>query len=151
MNRNLPQTYENHRSFDYVYIVAILSLLPALLVALALLFNLIGGNASVLIIKGLLVYLLVISGVAFHKLRTYPLVMQDRIIVLEMRLRLQKLMPQHEHWQINGLTREQMIGLHYASDEELPDLAIKVLDQRINDREAIKRMIKQWTADYDRI
>ena len=149
MNPNIPQTYENHRSYDYAYIGAIVSLLSAAVLAAALLFNLL-PHAD-LLLKGLVLYILLVNVIVLHKARVYPLMMQDRIISLEMRLRLQKLIPPEEHWQINGLTKNQLIALHYASDEELPGLMLKVLDQRITDRDTIKQMITNWTADYERI
>ncbi|MCU1343192.1 MAG: hypothetical protein JWN92_2615, partial [Candidatus Acidoferrum typicum] len=31
---------------------------------------------------------------------------------------------------------------------ELPALARKVLDEKLNDRKAIKKLIKNWQADY---
>ena len=36
-------------------------------------------------------------------------------------------------------------------DAELPELAAKVLDQKIVDRKAIKQMIKTWRPDYLRV
>jgi hypothetical protein len=39
------------------------------------------------------------------------------------------------------------VSLRFASDAELPALAKKVLDEKINDRKAIKKMIKNWQPD----
>jgi len=41
-----------------------------------------------------------------------------------------------------------LISLRFACDAELPALARKVLDEKLNDRKAIKRMVKDWQADY---
>jgi hypothetical protein len=38
--------------------------------------------------------------------------------------------------------------LRFASDAELPALARKVLEEKMNDRKAIKQLIKDWQADY---
>jgi hypothetical protein len=89
--------------------------------------------------------------VMLHRIRHYPLMMQDRIIRLEMRLRLQKLLPADRHWEINGLSMSQLIALRFASDEELPPLMRKVLDEHIADRDAIKKMVKDWEPDDYRI
>ena len=35
-----------------------------------------------------------------------------------------------------------------APDAELPALARKVLDEKMNDRKAIKQLIKNWQADH---
>jgi hypothetical protein len=44
-----------------------------------------------------------------------------------------------------------MVGLRFASDAELPSLAREVLDGKVNDRKAIKQMVQNWRADYQRI
>jgi hypothetical protein len=98
-----------------------------------------------------LILLLLCSFVTTFKVRQYSLRMQDRIIRLEMRLRLQKLLPEDRHWEINGLSISQLIALRFAGDEELPPLMRKVLDGNIQDRDAIKKMIKEWEADTFRI
>ena len=44
--------------------------------------------------------------------------------------------------------REFRLALRFASDAELPALARKVLDDKLNDRKAIKQLIKNWKPDY---
>jgi len=41
--------------------------------------------------------------------------------------------------------------VHFAGDEELPELARKVLADNIQDRKAIKKMIRNWQGDYVRV
>jgi len=41
----------------------------------------------------------------------------------------------------------QLVALRFASDAELPVLAKKVLDEKLNDRKAIKQMIRDWQPD----
>lgn len=48
-------------------------------------------------------------------------------------------------------TINQLVALRFASDAELPDLARKVLHGNLNSRKAIKQMIQNWRADYQRI
>ena len=86
-----------------------------------------------------------------YKIRQYSLKMQDRIIRLEMRLRLQKVLPVDRHWEINGLSKSQLVALRFAGDEELPPLMRRVLDDKIEDRNTIKKMVKEWEADDWRI
>ena len=50
--------------------------------------------------------------------------------------------------QIDQLTPSQLIALRFASDEELPILARKALDQNL-EQKAIKQSIVNWRADYD--
>ena len=42
----------------------------------------------------------------------------------------------------------QLVALRFASDAELPALAKKVLDEKLNDRKAIKKMIREWQPDF---
>lgn len=82
--------------------------------------------------------------------RTFALTVQDRLIRLEMRLRMQQLLPQELRPRIPDFTVDQMIALRFASDAELPGLCRKVLDDKLTDRTAIKKMIQNWQADFVR-
>jgi hypothetical protein len=73
---------------------------------------------------------------------------QDRVIRLEMRLRLAGVLPADLQARIPEFTVDQLVSLRFASDAELPGLARKVLDDKIADRKAIKQLIKEWQADY---
>jgi hypothetical protein len=84
------------------------------------------------------------------KLRTYPLKIQDRVIRLEERIRLQALAPAEWHTQIYHLTEDQLIGLRFASDDEVVELAKQALEQKL-DRKQIKERIKTWRPDYWRL
>lgn len=85
--------------------------------------------------------------VIFLLARTFALTVQDRIIRLEMRLRLRELLPADLLARIPEFTIGQLVALRFASDAELPVLARKVLDQRLDDRKAIKLLIQNWQAD----
>lgn len=79
--------------------------------------------------------------------RLFTLTVQDRVIRLEMRLRMERLLPADLRSRIPEFTPAQLISLRFAGDEELPALARQVLDERLNDRKTIKRRIKNWQAD----
>jgi len=79
--------------------------------------------------------------------RMFALTVQDRVIRLEMRLRMAGVLPPDLRGRIPEFTVEQLIGLRFASDEELPALARKVLDEKIAARKPIKKMVKNWQAD----
>jgi hypothetical protein len=46
------------------------------------------------------------------------------------------------------LTANQFVALRFASDEELPQLMRRVLDEKLTERKAIKALIKNWRPDY---
>ena len=82
--------------------------------------------------------------------RTQALQAQNRLIRLEMRLRLQQLLPADVMARFNDLTVAQLVGLRFASDGELPDLVRTVLKDGTKQAD-IKKMIKHWQPDYVRV
>ena len=88
--------------------------------------------------------------VPIFKLRTYPLKVQDRVIRLEERLRLQALAPQQWHAQIYRLTESQLIAPRFAANDEVVELAKQALEHNLN-RKQIKERIKSWRADDWRV
>jgi hypothetical protein len=85
--------------------------------------------------------------VFFHA-RGMVLTVQDRVIRLEMRLRLDRLLPDDLRGRIGEFSVDQLIALRFASDAELADLARRVLDERLADRKAIKRLVRDWQGDF---
>jgi hypothetical protein len=83
--------------------------------------------------------------------RIFALGVQDRVIRLEERMRYERLLPEDLKPRIGEFTIAQLVSLRFASDAELPALARKVLDGKINDRKAIKQMVQNWRADYQRV
>jgi hypothetical protein len=82
--------------------------------------------------------------------RMMALSVQDRVIRLEERMRMRELLPADLQPRIPEFTVKQLVAIRFASDEELPALARKVLDDKIVDQKAIKQMVKHWRADYQR-
>jgi hypothetical protein len=83
---------------------------------------------------------------AFYS-RTFALTVQDRVIRLEMRLRMLQILPAELRSRVPEFSVNQLVALRFASDAELPALAKKVLDEKLNDRKAIKKMIREWQPD----
>ena len=79
--------------------------------------------------------------------RIFALTVQDRVIRLEERLRLERLLPADLRDRCAGLTRSQLIALRFASDEELPELVRAILDGTVTGREEIKKRVRNWRAD----
>ncbi len=89
--------------------------------------------------------------IVFLCARVFALKAQDRVIRLEMRLRMRELLPDDLQGRINEFTPTQMVGLRFAGDAELPDLARKVLDENIAAATPIKKLITDWQGDYYRV
>lgn len=79
--------------------------------------------------------------------RLFALNVQDRVIRLEERLRYERVLPEELRWRADELTVDQFVSLRFASDEELEKLMRKVLDGKLTERKAIKRLIKNWRPD----
>jgi hypothetical protein len=82
--------------------------------------------------------------------RVMALSVQDRVIRLEMRLRMRELLPADLQARVPELTREQLVGLRFASDAELPALVRKVLAGELKTTRDIKKHVGQWQPDYFR-
>ena len=141
-----PQNYQNHAKlvplFHYV-------LLPLLLLNLLAMAYHLWQEPSMLMGWALLMAFAFIVTALFA--RVFALKAQDRVIRLEERLRMRELLPQELKARINDFSAEQLIGLRFAPDAELPGLAATVLRDNIQKRDAIKKMVKNWRADDLRV
>jgi hypothetical protein len=86
----------------------------------------------------------------FFLSRTMVVTVQDRVIRLEERLRMRALLPADLQPRIDEFTVKQLVALRFASDAELPALARKVVEGKIEDQKAIKKMVAAWRADCQR-
>ena len=80
--------------------------------------------------------------------RLMALTVQDRVIRLEMRLRLRGLLPPDMQSRINELTHRQLVALRFASDEEMPQLCRDVLEGKLATSKEIKERVKSWQSDW---
>jgi hypothetical protein len=145
MSKTSPQNLKNHTRLDPPFHI-VLTLIVALnliysIVHLVRHFGLRSAWFAVLSLGLVIVWL---------KLRTYPIKVQDRVIRLEERLRLQAFAPAEWHAQIYRLSEDQLIGLRFAGDDEVVALARQALEQNLN-RKQIKERIRNWRADEWRI
>ncbi len=140
-----PQNLKNHGRLDPPYHFILLAVLAAnLFIVLCYTWS------HLTLYTEWLTVLSIAAFIPALKLRTYPLKVQDRVIRLEERLRLQALAPAEWHAQIYRLTEDQLIGLRFAVDDEVVELAKLALEQNLN-RKQIKERIKSWRADDWRI
>jgi hypothetical protein len=143
-----PQSFRNHASFDpaYHYFAAAALLVNLVLGVIFLVLN----WRTQLLLSIWIVILSVVLFVLLIKLRVYPLKVQDRIIRLEERLRLEALLPESLRKRIPELSEDQLIGLRFASDDELPSLVELTLDKHLS-RKQIKERIQNWRPDNWRV
>jgi hypothetical protein len=88
--------------------------------------------------------------VLIFKTRIYSLKVQDRLIRLEERLRLAQVLPAAQQSRVPELNCDQLIGLRFASDAELPGLVEKALAGNWN-RKQIKAAVQNWRPDNWRV
>jgi hypothetical protein len=79
--------------------------------------------------------------------RVQALSVQDRVIRLEMRLRLRGILPPDLLPAVDTLTHRQLVALRFASDAEMPELVREVLAGKLATSKDIKMRIKNWQAD----
>ncbi len=88
--------------------------------------------------------------ILFLAMRVFALSVQDRVIRLEERLRLERLLPAELRARIPELSTAQLVALRFASDGELAELVRTVFAEQLVDRRAIKQRIREWRPDYER-
>ena len=147
-----PQTFDNHARLvpPYHFGVSLILLINLLWTGWRLIQPLFSDAAfSFSRVMGFLLALAFIG--LFWYCRIFPLAAQDRVIRLEMRLRLAELLPEDLRQRAGDLTPGQLVALRFAGDEELPDLVRAVLDEGIAGGKEIKQRIKSWRPDYFRV
>jgi len=145
MAESKPQSFEHHTRVVPPYHMVAFPILAINLIWS--LYNVIRTPSAGTVISLLLAVALLII---FFFARLFALAVQDRVIRLEERLRLEKLLPPDLQPRIPEFTVSQLVALRFASDQELPALARRVLTENITDRKVIKRMIQQWRPDHQR-
>jgi hypothetical protein len=145
MSNGADQSYATHRRWVPMYHFVAAALLFASLVYA------VWNTISSLSLQSVMYLVLVLAVIIVYFFsRVFPLAVQDRLIRLEERMRLERILPDTLRPRIHDFTTGQLVGLRFASDAELPALAQRVLDENMQDREAIKREIAQWRADHQR-
>jgi hypothetical protein len=144
MANQKPQNLQNHVRLVPPFHMFVL---PVFLVNLGwTIYHLIKTGISFEAVFGVLMAFALITLALFARL--FALSVQDRVIRLEMRLRLADILPVDLRPRIPEFTVAQLVSLRFASDAELPALARKVLDEKLSDRKAIKQLVKNWQGDY---
>jgi hypothetical protein len=83
--------------------------------------------------------------------RSYALTVQNRVIRLEERMRLQRCLPEDLRARIDELKTSQLVAMRFCSDEELPEITREVLSGELRERDDIKKRISKWRPDWLRV
>ena len=81
--------------------------------------------------------------------RTYIVRLQDRIILLESKVRAAELLPAGQDAQLAKLTKSQVVALRFASDQEFGALLDRAIRENLSPK-AIKAAVKTWRPDHYR-
>jgi hypothetical protein len=145
MAEKMPQTSANHGQLDPLFHFVVLPIFIFWVIGATIHFirypSYISGSFFVISVAAL---------IAALKVRMYALKVQDRVIRLEERLRLNMLCSEPMRSRIPELNEDQLIALRFASDAELPKLAERALAEKLS-RAQIKQAIQIWRPDYWRV
>ncbi|MEO5897006.1 MAG: DUF6526 family protein [Vicinamibacterales bacterium] len=139
------QSYSNHVHRPVAAAVAGLFLLAAV-AAFALRWFGVGGRVS--FAAGLAALILSIGTLILIS-RTYITRLQDRIIKLEMKVRLASVLSLEQQRVLQTLNPKQIAALRFASDEELPALLERTAREQLQPAD-IKKLVRAWVPDHDR-
>lgn len=146
MAEKTPQTFANHTRWHppFHYFLAPGGLILLILTVVNVIRHFQRLDSWILLLIAILFF------VAVFLIRTNPLRVQDRLIRLEERLRFQALVSAELAARVGELTESQLVALRFASDQELPALAAKVLAGNMSAAD-IKKAIVTWRADTFRV
>ena len=134
------QRYANHAHRPVAWSMAWLG---AVIASVMLLWDAWQSPSSTAIALAILA-LVVLGGLSL--LRVFALRLQDRIIRVEMRVRLAQT---GREAAFGRLTLKQLVALRFASDGELPALADRAIAEQMTP-DQIKRAVTNWQADLSR-
>ncbi|HLZ40294.1 MAG TPA: DUF6526 family protein [Candidatus Sulfotelmatobacter sp.] len=152
MAEKTPQTFANHTRFDppFHFFIAPIFLLGVIFAFIHFFAHLSHADFRDNFHAILLILLSFALLALVFKTRLYALKVQDRVIRLEERLRLTQLLPEPLRSRIPELTEDQLIGLRFAPDAEVPKLAERALNEKLS-RKDIKKAVQNWRPDYWRV
>jgi len=153
MAETKPQTLANHTRWDppfhfFILPVTALTVLGIIFHSVQHVIHHPDGESAIHAVIHTVMALALLT--LIFKVRLYALKVQDRVIRLEERLRLMQLLPEPLRSRIPELTEDQLCGLRFASDAEIPKLVERALNEKLK-RADIKKAIQNWRPDYWRV
>jgi hypothetical protein len=141
------QDYNNHVRY---YTPHHFIFYPVLLILLVL------AVRQVFVSEEMLVWSIIASGLfflgwlSFMMRQHYALTLQNRLVILEMRLRYYQLTGKRLETFEDKLGGGRIAALRFASDDELPGLLEKALSENLS-ADQIKKSVKDWQPDHRRV
>jgi hypothetical protein len=145
MAEKSPQSFSHHARYDPPFHFFVLPVFGITL--LATIYRLVRHPS---VHCAWLVVIAAAALLAIVRIRMNALKVQDRVIRLEERLRLAALLDPTLRPRIAELTESQLIALRFASDAELPALAVRAMNEKLANRD-IKQAIQHWRPDEWRV
>jgi hypothetical protein len=140
METTKRQTFATHAhrptAWNIVWLISVLGVLTAVWVAI---------RDRTLVAHVVLLLAIGLLG-TISLLRIFVLRVQDRVIRLEMRVRMARLGLEQEFEQLDA---RQLIALRFASDAEMSSLAHRAIAEKLAP-DQIKRAVIDWQGDYFR-
>jgi len=143
----MEQNFKNHSRYVPLYHMVAAVLLLAITVGAVRNFIQSLDDESRLYNAALILAISVLMWLIYYYTRAFALRAQDRVILLEEKLRHQQLTGKPMN---SSLRASQIIALRFASDAEFPALAEKAAADNMNGK-SIKESIKNWKGDYYRV
>ena len=146
MSSDPTQSYENHRRLHplfHLMILPVVSINVIVTIVVAVRWFSLLAVWNVIVAMALFALAVIV--------RFYATKNQDRAFRVEETLRLARVLPPDLRPRIAELTTGQLIALRFCGDDELPDLVRAVLSGEVRGRENIKKRIRNWRADTQRV
>lgn len=142
------QNYKNHLRF-YIPHHFIFYPILLILIAFAVYWSFVDrANHFLWIFMAVILFL--VGWLSYMLRQHYALTLQNRIVVLEMRLRYHVLTGERLELLEERLSFGQIAALRFAPDEELPALLQRALKEGLSPDE-IKKAIRNWLPDHNRV
>lgn len=143
MAQKPEQSYQNHTHHPIAtYVATVFALIALVLLVGQLFFGWDTANWTMAAVLGAVMALVAIS-------RWYIVRLQDRIIMLEMKVRAAEILPAGQDALLARLSPKQIAALRFASDAELGALLERAARENLLPKD-IKAAIRSWRPDPHR-
>ena len=137
------QSYESHTHRPVPSGLVVLFALTALVLMIGYMFF--GWQTRDWALLAVIGAVFVLGGIS----RLYTVNLQDRIIMLEMKVRCAEVLPAGQDAHLAKLSKKQIVALRFASDDELGALLERAARENLPPKD-IKASIKSWRPDLHR-